>query len=251
MNVLHLDLDNTLIYSYKKNIGQNVVNVEVYQDREISFITQKTHDLLCKVHESMLVVPTTTRTIEQYNRIQLEGIKLRYALVCNGGVLLVDGVRDQEWYGESLAIVSNSISELEKAMQLLEKERNRYFELRFIEELFIFTKCTEPEAAVNRLKLYLDIDLVDVFHNGDKVYVVPAGLTKGRAVERFQKRFLSGKIFAAGDSEFDISMLQAADMALVPHGFAEKYGIEFKVEEAPEDVLFSEYFLERIQPQYL
>ena len=51
MKILCTDLDNTLIYSYKHDIGIQKRNVEIYQGREISYITDKTYDLLKKVKE--------------------------------------------------------------------------------------------------------------------------------------------------------------------------------------------------------
>ena len=60
--ILCADMDNTIIYSYKRNIGENKLNVELYNGREISFISEKTHDLLKKVSEKMTIIPTSTRT---------------------------------------------------------------------------------------------------------------------------------------------------------------------------------------------
>lgn len=90
--ILCADMDNTIIYSYKRNIGENKLNVELYNGREISFISEKTHDLLKKVSEKMTIIPTSTRTEEQYKRIDLDIGIVPYALVCNGGVLLVNGM---------------------------------------------------------------------------------------------------------------------------------------------------------------
>ena len=39
MRIFFTDLDNTLIYSYKRDIGDAKRCVEVYQGREISFMT--------------------------------------------------------------------------------------------------------------------------------------------------------------------------------------------------------------------
>ena len=44
--------------------------------------------------------------IEQYERINLGSGLFRYALVCNGGILLVDGKEDGEWYKDSLKLIS-------------------------------------------------------------------------------------------------------------------------------------------------
>ena len=54
--ILCADMDNTIIYSYKRNIGENKLNVELYNGREISFISEKTHDLLKKVNEKMTII---------------------------------------------------------------------------------------------------------------------------------------------------------------------------------------------------
>lgn len=243
MIVLHTDLDNTLIYSYRYDIGSRKINVERYQEKELSFVSIRTQELLRAVHKKMLIVPTTTRTVEQYHRIDLGIGSIKYALVCNGGVLLKDGIRDEEWYRESLSDTALSVPELKKAEALLAQEKRRKFELRFIEELFLFTKCSEPEAVVSDLKFTLDQGLVDVFYIGEKVYVIPVNLNKGRAVERFRKLVCPELVIAAGDSEFDISMLKAADKGLAPFGFRQQYPVDFAVEEATERELFSEWFL--------
>lgn len=45
MQIVHTDLDNTLIYSYKHEIGGPKTCVEIYQGREISFMTETSHRL--------------------------------------------------------------------------------------------------------------------------------------------------------------------------------------------------------------
>lgn len=239
MIVFHTDLDNTLIYSYKHDIGEDKRCVEVYQGREISFITQETYRILQRLCNQKsypndkgqtVIVPTTTRTIEQYQRIDLGVGGFQYALVCNGGVLLIDGAEDKKWYQESLELIRESRTELQRALKLLEMEKRRNFELRFIRELFVFTKCVEPGLVVENLKEKLDAGLVDVFSNGIKVYVVPKILNKGKAVERFRKYIGADYVIAAGDSEFDISMLEAADAGIAAPELAQH---SFFLEQCP------------------
>ena len=228
MIAFHTDLDNTLIYSYKHDIGPRKRNVELYQGREISYITEETYHLLQLVKNEMLIVPTTTRTLEQYQRIDLGIGPFPYALVCNGGVLLINGVPDEAWYQDSLHLVSDSREEMNLAMELLEREPRRKFELRYIEKLFIFTKCNDPETVVNDLKTSLDTKYVDVFSNGEKVYVVPQTLNKGMA------------------------MLSTADRGLVPSGFIQKYeipktsGARKKIDEMTSKKIFSDVLLEKV-----
>ena len=64
MKIFCTDLDNTIIYSYKHDIGNDKINVEIYEDKEISYITKKTPDLLNIIKKEYMIIPTTTRTID-------------------------------------------------------------------------------------------------------------------------------------------------------------------------------------------
>ena len=245
MKILCTDLDNTIIYSYKHDIGNEKMNVELYKEREISFITKQTFELLKKVKEEFLVIPTSTRTIEQYERINLKIGTFKYALVCNGSVLLVDGKKDKDWYEESLRLAKPSNLEVKKALEYLENDKRRTFELRYIEDLFVFTKCYKSETVVNELRKHLDKSLVNVFNNKEKVYVLPTSLSKGKAIERLRKYLKVEFIIAAGDSEFDISMVEAADVGLVPYGFKSEFNIKSDICEMGKEGLFSEQLLRK------
>ena len=245
MKILCTDLDNTIIYSYKHDIGNEKMNVELYKEREISFITKQTFELLKKVKEEFLVIPTSTRTIEQYERINLKIGTFKYALVCNGSVLLVDGKKDKDWYEESLRLAKPSNLEVKKALEYLENDKRRTFELRYIEDLFVFTKCYKSETVVNELRKHLDKSLVNVFNNKEKVYVLPTLLSKGKAIERLKKYLKVEFIIAAGDSEFDISMVEAANVGLVPYGFKSEFNIKSDICEMGKEGLFSEQLLRK------
>ena len=121
MVVFNSDLDNTLIYSYKHDIGEDKKCVEIYNDREISFMSNRTFEILSKISKKIRFVPTTTRAEEQYNRICFQGINIEYALVCNGGILLKNGKRVDEWYDESLKIIKPAKEEMCKAKKLIEE----------------------------------------------------------------------------------------------------------------------------------
>ena len=229
MTIFASDLDNTLIYSYKHDIGNEKRNVELYQSREISYVTDKTYSLLHELSEKTLFVPVTTRSIEQYKRIDFGIGDIKYALVCNGGVLLVNGEKDSAWYNESLNLVKPCLDELNKGMSILEKEPSRKFEIRFIENLFVFTKCE---------------NLVDVFNNIEKIYILPKSLDKGAAIRRFKKHINAGTVISAGDSEFDVSMLENADIGMVPVDFSWNLSSKNRILRNSSEKLFSEFVLE-------
>ncbi len=252
MTVFNSDLDNTLIFSCKHDIGNDKINVELYEGREISFTTETTRKLLEEIKEKILFVPTTTRSMEQYRRINLGIGNIEYALVCNGGILLHDNKINEKWYEESLKLIEPSKYEMQKGYGILLQEPLRKFELRYISDLFIFTKCNESVKVVENLKSKLDSNYVNVYSNGEKVYIIPKRLDKGTAVKRFKKFVGADFTITAGDSEFDIPMLAAADRGIVPKDFIKKYygkenlKPENIIEQSDNGKCFSEFVLENI-----
>lgn len=246
MIAFHSDMDNTMIFSCRHDIGTAKRCAEIYQGREISFITEETYRLLEKLPERVLLIPTTTRTVEQYRRIDLGVREPRYALVCNGGVLLEDGKEEESWYRESLGMIAECQGELQEAERLLEEDRDRSFEVRNIRELFLFTKSANPETSAQRLREALDMEKIDVFTNGAKVYAVPKRLNKGEAVRRFRERFHPERVIAAGDSEFDLPMLAEADVGLAPEALGRKYKLGKYVRCMEASGIFSEQMLEYV-----
>lgn len=239
------DLDNTLIYSYKHDIGNNKKCVEIYNERKISFSTTNTLNNLKILNNFVTIIPTSTRTIEQFNRINL-GINFKYSLVCNGGILLIDGKKDNLWYEQSQNLVKDSIQEIDKAMSFLQNDPRRFFEQRYIENLFLFTKCHNPEKVVIELKDILNTSLVDVFNNGEKVYVIPIKLSKGMAVARFLEKYNYTDTISAGDSEFDLSMIETTSLGIIPENFPIQIENKLHIYKAHKNMIFSDELLNYI-----
>ena len=66
--LLACDLDNTLIYSYKHRVPGDSC-VEWLDGQEQSFMTERTQALLRQLPANVRLVPVTTRSKEQYQRI--------------------------------------------------------------------------------------------------------------------------------------------------------------------------------------
>lgn len=248
MIIFNADLDNTLIYSKKHDIGRDKQCVEIYKGEEFCFMTSRSLEMLERINEKILFVPTTTRSAEQYGRINFGKIVPKYALVCNGGVLIAEGKEDESWYRESLMLIADCVQELDRARKILQADRRRSFEVRFIRELFVFTKSDEPEATMMDLKENIDTERLDIHRHGSKVYAVPKALGKGAAVLRLKERLGADSIICAGDSDFDISMLMAAELSFSPE--------DIKIDKArhisvPKDRIFSDEILSYILENYL
>lgn len=248
MKLFATDLDRTLIYSYQAGLTEPCRCVEQYQGRDISFMSEVSLELLRKVREEILCMPVTTRSIEQYQRIFFDGEwKPEYALVCNGGILLHKGEVDEKWYEESLQMIASCQPELKRAITLLETDPDRSFEIRKISGLFIFTKSENPGATLKMLKEELDGNLVDICSNYKKIYVLPKQLNKGKGIERLRHKLNLSYVIAAGDSEFDISMLEQADLAFYPETLRGQFSPKENGKVLCDSGrLFSEELLERI-----
>lgn len=212
------DLDNTLIYSYRHDIGNEKVLVETKEGKELSYMTKVSYELLKQVSQEKELVPLTTRSLEQYSRIDFGSqVKIRYALVANGGILLENNKINEEWFKETKKIVGYADEELEKGIEILKKDENICFEIRKVDGLSVFTKSDNVEETIKRLKDVLNLDIVYVDYNGSKVYIFPEKLDKGSSLKRF-RNYMGGKdsFVAAGDSDFDIPMLLAADYGFCP-----------------------------------
>lgn len=245
MIIFNTDLDNTLVFSNKYNIGNKKQCVEIYNGKEAGFITEYTDRLLEQVRKKVLIVPTTTRSVEQYRRIGLKFIP-EYALVCNGGILLKDGQEEKKWYQESLQLLANCKEQLSMAERILKEDSNVTFDIRNIRELFIVTKSVQPLLSIHKLKEWLDSSKVDIFHQKQKVYVIPKKLDKGTAVNRLRKRISANYVIAAGDSEIDVSMLQKADLAFAPKKLKQTVSLPKDTILIEDNKVFSEIVLEYV-----
>lgn len=248
MHLFVSDLDNTLIYSYKHDIGPNAVCAEVYEGRQVSFMTARSRAMLDEVNRRMHFVPVTTRSVQQYRRIVFaDGWSPALALAANGGVLLVDGQPDPAWYAVSQAQIAPAEPALRHAEAVLERDPDRTLDVRRVDGLFVFTKSADVPATLARLRAVLDLTHVDLFENGVKVYVVPRVLDKGRGVRRLRARFPTAQVFAAGDSLFDLPLLEAADMAFYPAGLPYSGRMGQQAIAVPEQAgIFSDVVLESL-----
>lgn len=215
MELLTTDLDNTIIYSYRREIGAQRIPVEWYQGKMMSYMTTRAYQLLDQVQQHIHLIPVTTRSLEQYTRITFS-TQPKWALAANGGILLINGQSDADWYHQSLAIVEPVEPVLRQAETCLANDPNRILDVQRINGLFVYTKSNQPEHTLDNLRAQIDETQVELMQNGLKVYVVPRGLDKGSAVQRLRKLLSPDRVFAAGDSIFDISLLQQAEIAFHP-----------------------------------
>lgn len=214
MNLFFTDLDNTMIYSHHIKISKPKIVVEHLNGREQSFMTEYAYNFLSSA-DWLEIVPVTTRTQQQYDRIECsEKLRFKYAIVCNGGKLLVDGKEDLEWSYKTNILVRDNYESLQQATEILSK---LCFSVTIHkpERYMSYIKCSNPESVYKELIKSVDFNKVNVERDGRKVYLFAKGISKGEAVKRFIMKRRSKTILSAGDNLMDVSMLDYADFAFV------------------------------------
>ncbi|WP_059013525.1 HAD family hydrolase [Streptomyces specialis] len=227
------DLDRTLIYSAAA-LGLDVpdaraprlVSVEMYDSRPQSFVTEPAARMIAELaaHPDAFFVPTTTRTREQYRRINFPGPVPRYAICANGGHLLVDGRTDHDWNLSVRQALDSSCVPLGEVRDHLVRTADPSWLLkeREAEELFTYLVVERdlmPDSWPKELAAWAEPRGWTVSLQGRKLYAVPGPLTKSAAVAEITRRTGARTVLAAGDSLLDADLLLAAHEGWRPgHG---------------------------------
>ena len=206
-----------MIFSHRVTLTDEKLPAEYLNGKEQSYMPVNLYNVLKEYRDKLLFVPVTTRSVEQYQRIFLlqEDFPCKYALVCNGGVLLENGHSRKDWYQETLKLCAAQKPEVAKAVSIAGK-RFPQARLHFPEPFFFYAACEDVQTLYDTFQNELDTELVYVGKDSRKVYVIAASVNKGTAVKRFTAHFGAEQIMVAGDSEFDLSMLEYGNPAFVP-----------------------------------
>ncbi len=222
-----VDLDRTLIYSRRavESYGYDgpLVAVERYRDADASFVTPDAAVGLAELATRTVVVPSTTRTPEQYARVSLPGGPFRWAVACNGGVLLEHDRPDAAWSASVAAALTavHPAGEVHAhARAVCDPAFTRT--LRLVDELFVYAVLERdrvPDGFVEAERGWAAERGWQVSLQGRKLYWVPDPLTKSAAVAEVARRAGTDVLLAAGDSLLDADLLEAADAGTVArHG---------------------------------
>jgi hypothetical protein len=225
--VLATDLDRTMIYSrHARALGADdatAVCVELTDGEPTSWMAAPAADELARLAADALVVPVTTRTVEQYRRVLLPGPAPRFAVAANGGVLLVDGRVDPDWTRRVAGRLRDCFP-LDRVWDQLAHVCHAEFtdQLRNAAGLFCYAVVHPgrvPESFVADVSGWAAERGWLTSLQGSKLYLVPEQLTKSGAVARVCELAGADTVLAAGDSLLDIDLLLAADRGIHPrHG---------------------------------
>ncbi|SDL16340.1 Hydroxymethylpyrimidine pyrophosphatase [Paenibacillus sp. OK060] len=224
------DLDQTLIYS-RRSMGvsddaSGIAPVEWIRGELSSFMSDEALNRLKALPEDIIFMPVTTRTVEQYQRIQIfqQDVIPAYAVTSNGGNILIAGEVDQSWNGYVRSQLQQHSAEAVEVRQMFGDVLNSDWVAgeRLCDELFFafvihrdrmpIEQVTEKIQALESLGWEASIQ-------GRKLYLVPSGVNKRAAVEYVRHQIGNVPVIASGDSLLDRCLLDFADYAIAPrHG---------------------------------
>jgi hypothetical protein len=222
------DLDRTLIYSRGAleahgDTRRELVVVERHDHKDASWMTASAARTFAGLRDSALVVPVTTRTPEQWQRVRLPGPAGKYAITANGGILLVDGRIDHSWDATVAAELARAapLAEVwEHASHVCRPEWT--VKLRNARGLFCYAVLHRRRIPIGFLAEaagWAEQRGWQLSLQGRKLYWVPRSLRKSAAVAEVARRESTSSTVAAGDSLLDIDLLEGAD-----RGIAARHG---------------------------
>ncbi len=229
------DLDRTLIYSPSAlelpEEGGRVKRlscVEIFKGTPHSFMTERSAANIATLNKAGVLMPVTTRTVEQFLRIELPGPASKFALCANGGRLLRDGVEDLDFSAAVTARLAESGAPHGEMLSKLRRVSVPTCGDKFVENvrdasgLFCYAVVERkhlPAGWVQELTEFAQERAWTVSVQGRKVYLVPTALSKAAAAREVADMLGAPRLLAAGDSLLDLPLLEEADAAIRPaHG---------------------------------
>jgi hypothetical protein len=198
--------------------------VELLDGKPLSYMTAQAARLLDLVRRNAVLVPTTTRTLAQFDRVTLPGGPTPYAITSNGGHIVIDGAPDEQWrrsVNERIAGEGAALGDIVAGLDVL-AAGDWVLNRKTADDLFCYLVVDLARLPAGFLSHWTswcaDRGWV-VSMQGRKIYALPRGLTKEAALAEVMRRSGTQRLLAAGDGALDAGCLAMADAAIRPrHG---------------------------------
>ncbi|MCP1135763.1 hydrolase [Paenibacillus polysaccharolyticus] len=224
------DLDQTLVYSRRSmGVGEDapgLVPAEWIRGELSAFMSAETLNQLMTLPKDILFIPVTTRTVAQYQRIQIfqQEVIPSYAITSNGGNILMNGKVDPSWNEHVRSKLQEHSATAAEVRQIFDDVLNKEWVVRerLCDELFfafvIHRDLMPVEEVTEKIKRVESLGW-EASIQGRKLYLVPSAVNKRAAVEHIRYQIGDVPVVASGDSLLDRCLLDFADYAIAPrHG---------------------------------
>ncbi len=224
------DLDRTLIFSQRATSqlggGLPADAVEMTGGRTAGELSWAARAALVALPAHVVMCLATSRSLPRLTRLRLP-FAVDYAIAANGGVVLADGQPDLEWAARIRRELA-AIAPAGRVRQVLARHEGSGWLDRLGEaDALCCLAIVDPVALPADQLARLTADCASLGWQasliGRKLYVFPRGLGKEHAAAFVAERVAATagvrpRRLAAGDTEHDRPMLEAADRAWVPAG---------------------------------
>jgi hydroxymethylpyrimidine pyrophosphatase-like HAD family hydrolase len=221
--IIATDLDGTIIST--KNVNPETDTcVETYKNKPLSYMTPRATRLVKELSKQHIIIPTTTRSARQYNRLRIPWETPEWVIVANGGQILHNGIPDNEWNNHVTELLQQSPSDLlnvqKYAVNAFAQHSAFVYNMRVVDPWFFYLvgnvhdvhpeKWTQIRDHVHLLGWQLSIQR-------RKAYFVPTCVDKADATRYvLNKYYGTHHYLAAGDSRLDTTLISAATRAIAP-----------------------------------
>lgn len=211
------DLDNTMIFSHRLTNGfeDEVHCVECYNGKPITYMTNSSIAKLNGISQKINVIPITTRSLAQFQRIELFS-DLPLVVVANGGTILQNGEVHKEWENYIEGILKKY--DFDYVIKVFSTLPGLSLNPKLVDGKFVFAKSDNPDLCKQFLESNLDTKIWQLSFQREKMYAIPAEITKGTALRFICEHIIPDNdlVVSAGDSNLDIPMLEYSDYGLIP-----------------------------------
>lgn len=209
------DMDRTLVFSKKNFTFDDSLDKTIFESVDGStgtFMTKRTLSGLRKLSERCHFVPITARNQVKYDQLGLTelGIRIEYAVIANGAVVLHNGERDVEW---------DRIIDARKAKYSYEFVREHlaehFSDVRYIENDLGF-EIYSVGLRESFEELFREFDGLHIVEDHSKTFLVYESVSKLAALEYVKRKLNDTYVVTSGDSILDLPMVLNSDVGIVP-----------------------------------
>lgn len=222
------DIDETILFPGKKvtgTVGEGEYLSFPDGDDRTLHMSKAALDTLKKIHESVTFIPVTSRSIEQYLRIPIfkNEIKPKFAIVSNGGNIIVDGVVDEAYRAYFLHTYGDQIAAYKKAAQefIARIPKSLILRERLVDDSLYIINLTGSADSDPLIRKTVELSLapdspLDISIQSHKLHIIPTYMRKEIALKYLADKQGLTLAVAAGDAMTDLGMLKDAQRGIVP-----------------------------------
>jgi hydroxymethylpyrimidine pyrophosphatase-like HAD family hydrolase len=232
--VLFVDLDGTLIHRGSQFTDGGAVRHVEFFEGGTSAMSVAAIEQLTLLSKLAIIVPATTRSMRQFERLHLPEVRRSgWAVVSNGARILTPQGEDLVWRERTRRAVDAwchdvirsthrpRASGIEALADLVTSSAPEADSVRVVDRAFIVIIALDADRAQRAVRSLAEKcrELAgSVTRQGRKVYVVPPPAQKHLACSEISRRLGAERVIAAGDSDLDAGMLARADVSFIPAG---------------------------------